>query len=301
MILTEQLYKNLNRPYYHGSSTGRIESIYKRFNCFYITTKLIYAANYALSEDQNIGKVYEFGLKENLNIFNAKSKQDIFKLKLFIRKNRPDWKNDWYWKGLESEDWSYIFSNTEKISREDFIQCIQEIGYDGYFNFEWTENYKNQNDVQFSLEKELENSPGLGIFDISKLKQLAIYGYEDLFQFESFRNLHSQEIENLKSHINTLYKSHIPEDELTNLGIYYAIERLKFVSENDVKKVVTDIKNYEETAVARLYRHRFQECLQKGSIEVDRIGKLKLNDYYMFCEYNSEGLLFNFFRKLFSS
>jgi len=36
MILTEQLYKNLNRRYFHGSKTGKLEKADSFYDYFYI-------------------------------------------------------------------------------------------------------------------------------------------------------------------------------------------------------------------------------------------------------------------------
>lgn len=75
MILTEQLYKNLNRNYFHGAKTGKLEKADSLYDYFYLTNSFVYAALYACSEDPLIGKVYRFTLKEGLNIFNAHSKK----------------------------------------------------------------------------------------------------------------------------------------------------------------------------------------------------------------------------------
>lgn len=85
MILTEQQYKNLNRKYYHGSYCGTLREEKKSY--IYLTTSFVYSALYACQTDPLEGKVFEFRLKEGLNIFNAKSRQDIMKLRVYAKKN----------------------------------------------------------------------------------------------------------------------------------------------------------------------------------------------------------------------
>lgn len=181
MILTEQQYKNLNRNYFHGAKTGKLEKTDSLYDYFYLTNSFVYAALYACSEDPLIGRVYRFTLKEGLNIFNAHSKKDVEKLRLYFFKNKTQVNKDWYWRGLEKEDWNCIFIG---INRELFIEAIKNCGFDGFFNYEWTKKYKET----FKIEKgeRIPTAPAVGIFDITKLKQREIIGYKDYFKHRDF-------------------------------------------------------------------------------------------------------------------
>ena len=59
MILNEQTYKNLNRPYYIGRMKGYDRSKASHNNYFYLTTDLLYAIFYAGRE----GTIEEYRLK----------------------------------------------------------------------------------------------------------------------------------------------------------------------------------------------------------------------------------------------
>lgn len=142
MFLDEQFYKNLNRRYFHGARTGKFDEKDKFYlNCFYLTPSFLYAAAYACSEDYNVGKVFEYQFKKPLNIFNIHCKTDILKLRVYLKTHADVKVNPgWCRKDLENEDWCYIFQGP--FEKEAFIECIRECNYDGFFNFEWSDNAK---------------------------------------------------------------------------------------------------------------------------------------------------------------
>ena len=51
MILTEQQYKNLNRRYFHGSKTGKLEKTGNTYGFLFLTTDFVYSAFYACDTD----------------------------------------------------------------------------------------------------------------------------------------------------------------------------------------------------------------------------------------------------------
>jgi len=181
MILTEQQYKNLYRNYFHGAKTGKLEKADSFYDYFYLTNSFVYAALYACSEDPLIGRVYRFTLKEGLNIFNAHSKKDVEKLRLYFFKNKTQIDKDWYWRGLEKEDWNCIFNGANK---DLFIKAIKACNFDGFFNYEWTEKYKKNFEVEKG--KRISTAPAIGIFDITKLKQREIIEYKNYFEYKDF-------------------------------------------------------------------------------------------------------------------
>ena len=150
---------------------------------------------YACQIDPLHGKVFEFRLKEGLNIFNAKCKSDLLKLKLYARKNNIDWKK------LEKEDWSLL------KSKDSIIELIRELGFDGFFDWEWTSNLrKYRENVEGELKGQfLDTSPAVGIFDIEKLKQVQTYQYSDYFEFDDFVKIYNIEKQALKNYAGTLY------------------------------------------------------------------------------------------------
>ena len=131
MILTEQQYKNLNRRYFHGSQNGRLNQKEGRQNFLHLSNSFVYSSMYACQIGPLQGKVFEFRLKEGLNIFNAKCKNDLLKLKIYARKNNIDWEK------LEKEDWSLL------KSKGSIIELIRGLGFDGFFDWEWTDNLRN--------------------------------------------------------------------------------------------------------------------------------------------------------------
>ena len=130
MILTEQQYTNLNRRYFHGSQNGKLNPKEGRQNFLYLSNSFVYSSMYACQIDPLCGKVFEFRLKKGLNIFNAKCKRDLLKLKLHAKKNNIDWEK------LEKEDWSLL------ESKGSIIELIRNLGFDGFFDWEWTDNLR---------------------------------------------------------------------------------------------------------------------------------------------------------------
>lgn len=111
MILTEQQYENLNRRYFHGAKNGRIVKEDALFDYFYLSTDFLYAATYACISGREKSKVFEFRLKEGLNIFNARSKTDVMNLRFGIKKAKIRFFEKWYEQGLQNEDWTFLLRN----------------------------------------------------------------------------------------------------------------------------------------------------------------------------------------------
>ena len=59
-------------------------------------------------------KVFEFRLKEGLNIFNARSKTDVMNLQVGIKKANIRFFEKWYEQGLQNEDWTFLLKNGNK-------------------------------------------------------------------------------------------------------------------------------------------------------------------------------------------
>lgn len=156
MKLTEQLYRKLNKEYYHGTLKG-LNKAASEYDWFFITTNYEYALSYAICNDE-LGEIYSFRLKKEINIFNANCKSDIRAIEDKIRRDKL-YKYIPILDKLKKEDWSLVLNGDQ--NRDTFVQILKELGYDGFFNFEYTES-----DLKFS---NLNNIPSIGIFDISSL------------------------------------------------------------------------------------------------------------------------------------
>lgn len=261
MILTEQQYKNLNRRYFHGSQNGRLNPKESRQNFLYLSNSFVYSSMYACQIDPLQGKVFEFRLKEGLNIFNAKCKSDLLKLKLYTRKNNIDWEK------LEKEDWSLL------KSKGSIIELIRGLGFDGFFDWEWTDNLrKYREEVEGELKSQfLDTSPSVGIFDVEKLKQVQIYQYSDYFEFGDFVKIYKDEKQTLKNYAGTLY---VNGKDLYPAILFYAQDHFLFLTEKDLEETLNDISDYVESNEFEIM-DILDECLKFG---ISKNGKYELTE-----------------------
>ena len=261
MILTEQQYKNLNRRYFHGSQNGRLNSKESRQNFLYLSSSFVYSSMYACQIDPLRGKVFEFRLKEGLNIFNAKCKSDLLKLKHSVKKNNIDWEK------LEKEDWSLL------KSKGSIIELIRELGFDGFFDWEWTDNLrKYRKEVEGELKGQFLNaSPAVGIFDVEKLKQVSTYQYSDYFEFNDFVKIYKAEKQTLKNYAGTLY---VNGKDLYPAILFYAQDRFLFLTEKDLEETLNDVSDYVKSDNFEIM-DILDECLKFG---VSKNGKYELTE-----------------------
>lgn len=261
MILTEQQYRNLNRRYFHGSQNGRLNSKESRQNFLYLSNSFVYSSMYACQIDPLCGKVFEFRLKEGLNIFNAKCKSDLLKLKLYTRKNNIDWEK------LEKEDWSLL------KSKGSIIKLIRGLGFDGFFDWEWTDNLrKYRKEVEGELKGQfLDKSPAVGIFDVEKLKQVQIYQYSDYFEFDDFVKIYKAEKQTLKNYAGTLY---VNKKDLYPAILFYAQDHFLFLTEKDLEEALNDVSDYVKSTEFEIM-DILDECLK---FRVSKNGKYELTE-----------------------
>lgn len=196
MFLDEQIYKKLNRLYFHGQETKTRDLSLKIFSCYYLTTDPYYAFQYSGKE----GFIKVHRLKKCLNICNLKSKLDRRKIEDFCRKNNLK-DVEPFLNVLSEEDWFNCFK--EKKYRELFIDSLQALGYDGFFNIEC------QDPVCGKLKRS-ENVPGfssIGIFDESNLIDVEIlHGLDEFLKLESFRKNKKEEINYFKNNLFNICK-----------------------------------------------------------------------------------------------
>jgi len=224
MILTEQQYKNLYRNYFYGAETGKLEKAF--YGYFYLTNSFEDAATYACISGKENSSVYRFTLKEGLNIFNAHSKKDVEKLRLYFFKNKIQISKDWYWKGLEEENWNDILTG---INNGLFIKAIKACNFDGFFNYKCAKEYKEI----FKVEKgkRIPTAPAIGIFDITKLKQREIIKYENYFDYRDFTKEYDFEKNSL---INVVVKAKERGQDPFELGKDYIQTKGFFLTEKDL-------------------------------------------------------------------
>lgn len=220
----------------------------------------MYAATYACISGREKSKVFEFRLKEGLNIFNARSKTDIMALRVGIKKANIKFFEKWYEQGLQNEDWTFLLRNENKKDRT--IQVIKDLGYDGFFNYEWTEKSKAYQGIHV---RNIEDKPAVGIFDIEKLKQVAVYSYESYFEFESFAKEFDTEKLELKNYVNAL-KRNKPNYDIKVFALEYAKERTPFLPQKDVEDILENSKLKEsEKNIYNSSARIFEKCLKNGS------------------------------------
>lgn len=270
MKITEQLYKNLNRPYYHGTTYDTLDYSKSRYNAIYLTNSFAYATIHAAREGNEHGKVFEYRLTEGMNIFNSYSKSDVNKLKLEIfraLKNKESlfyniyhdytFDNSFFEK-LCNQDWSNFLRGDK--NRDCFVKVIIQAGFDGYFNFEWQNEYREENEIEFGFE--VDNAPSLGIFNISKMKVVREINYKEFFEFPDFVEAYNKDVDRLSQYVSNLYNNEIEDYE--SLTYKYASENLLFLDFDTVTDIVSDPEDldekYQHTKLAKL----FKECIDYG-------------------------------------
>jgi hypothetical protein len=152
MRFNEQLHKNLKRKYYRGL---RLEGGSIEYRETYLTTELFYAITYAKRKDGEYGEVREYNIIKPLNIFNARHSIDLLKLQ----------------KNMEiPSHWIDILKNKDWIDlpRALILDVLENLGYDGYFNWE------------------VENFPAVGIFNEFNLTCLKTLRFNDFLKDEKF-------------------------------------------------------------------------------------------------------------------
>lgn len=188
MLISEQKYTNKNRIYYRGLKEEDLAK--KGFKEIYLTTNVVYALSYATIN----GTIEAYHLKDSLNIFNMRSKQDEANLRKFCNSHIGQYKN--YLKlfdNLKNNDWSEIVGGS--VIRQPLIIAIKSLGYDGYFNYEIDSRYFELTKKYFwnTYEKAHVNFPAIAIFDESKIEKVDILRADKILQNEKIKKINQQE------------------------------------------------------------------------------------------------------------
>lgn len=163
MGLQEQTYRGHKRIYYQGRFSGFDESKRTFKDVFYLTTSIVYAASYAGDD----GNVSSYVLKKDLNIFNAKSKQDYNAIKDALSNDLLS-----YLDRLADEDWVFGDNLFEQTTKNKFIEIIKSLGYDGFFNYEVDKKFlrrMKESPYWDFINKVMIDNPSIGVFDESNL------------------------------------------------------------------------------------------------------------------------------------
>lgn len=166
MALQEQTYRGHKRIYYQGRGQGFDESKRTFKDVFYLTTSIVYAVSYAGEK----GNISSYILKKDLNIFNAKSKQDYNKIKNVLSNDLLS-----YLDRLADEDWVFeddLFEQFEQTTKIKFIKIIKSLGYDGFFNYEVDKKFlrrMKKSPYWDFMNKVMIDNPSIGVFDESNL------------------------------------------------------------------------------------------------------------------------------------
>lgn len=197
MKLSEQWHKNLKRSYFRGEQPDYSEGLSLFKDIKFYSVNPLYAIFYAGKN----GIVSEYKLKEKVNIFNAKSNTDFYKLHKYVNENSLDIPFKTL-EDLKKEDWIYVLGNNDK--RETLLGIIKFLGYDGFFNYEFSKGFVEHLHTKFTNcrnEPHTSNNPAIGIFD-DKDAFIHIndyYSIEQLCKFESVLDFKEDEIEKLKA------------------------------------------------------------------------------------------------------
>ena len=200
MILNEQLYKNLYRPYFRGQRIDYDEKKSNFQNIKFYTINPVYALFYAKKE----GIIYKYRLKNQVNIFNARNRTDFDKLHSFIVNNHTPVSYDTLEK-LKTEDWVSVLDGDK--NRSLVLDIIKnDLMYDGFFNYEWTQAMKKdlmtkyENDFNLFMKLPVsDKNPSIGIFNKDSFIEVDSFSYKEFIELEQIKAFKKNEIESLEN------------------------------------------------------------------------------------------------------
>ncbi|MBQ2396747.1 MAG: hypothetical protein II304_06945 [Bacteroidales bacterium] len=204
MLIQEQLHKNLYRSYFRGYVDGydKKKAIFKNFS--YYTTSPLYALYYA--KKHNNWTVSEYKLKDQVNIFNARSKKDFFALhKYLIDNNKHYFINKI--EDLKYRDWSGLLGDEK---REELLNIIKHLGYDGFFNFEYDKKLKSiiTNIYGSNDYPKTDVNPAIGVINDNVFIKVKDYNsLDELLSLDKVADCREDEISTLVRSFNLFEKT----------------------------------------------------------------------------------------------
>lgn len=262
MILNEQLLKRKNRIYYHGSQFEIFDKLNSSFGLFFLSIYWKYAIKYAVldSDDVYNGLVYFFKIAKPLNVFNPRSKVDLFKLHKKMKEPEIGWKV--FDDILLNYDW-FLFERYG-INRNTILNKIKELEYDGVIQI-FEEKFKFD-DLGFH---------SIGIFNINNLIMLEKMSYEDFVKSKGGQTIKESELmdarlgnfalgkkfRNDSDLFNYIYNnSHLTENDI-KINRKLIINSSKIVSDWSDKFPVEEIEKVQSSDLDKI-----DKALRKGEI-----------------------------------
>ena len=188
MILDEQKHKNSYRRYYQGwiKDYDSSKAAFKGWS--YLTTQPIYAYFYV----KEGGKVSEFVLKKGIEVFNANCDTDFYKLKRYAIENDVTWLNYDIIERLKTKDWSDVLKSDDK--RSEILDILKKLGYDGFFNYGYSDKTQKELYSVLGTEVLLPNEPAIGVLDKTAFTLIRYYDIlEDLLTLDKAKEFKEQE------------------------------------------------------------------------------------------------------------
>ena len=231
MILTEQMYKNLYRPYYHGQRYKDRDKTKVLFSCYFLSTDPYYAYQYAGRD----GYIKVHYLKKGLDICNLKSKTDKRKVEAFCREVGATDVLVLLDK-LSKEDWLDCFQSTEV--RDSFADALQVLGYDGFFNNEASDEINGV----LPKSKGRLGFPSIGIFDESVLLSgKVLKGYDEFLSLERMQKALENEKDYFKRILYDIYNEY---GELNQSEVNKVLKGLKkatcLIQQKDILEILNN-------------------------------------------------------------
>ena len=266
MILNEQILKK-QKIYFHGSKYEKLDKSHSHFdNWFFISCDITTSLLYCKKTEDEIKYIHTFRLKRPLNIFNANSKVDYAKLrKALMRKGYISFANNEMF-FLKKNDWSQINDYIESdITRSELVNIVEDLGYDGFFNFEFDEDKSHCND-QFS-------KPSIGIFGDDLSDKLVYLGVQPIEQLKSFKynDIHDSDIREVSLRLKAIAKISKSEDEF-----YEKVEKFY----NDYPNFYSTLtkKDYLELAKG-IYKPLTESQLFENIMKHEKAYNKKMEEY----------------------
>lgn len=166
---------------YHGSTDTDFDFNKK---CLYVTPEFVYATLYSADFSNNHGCVFELEPAKNLNIFDARNNDDLSKLKAAYNETGNTLRIDL--NRLKEEDWSTVCFRQDHIRDKYLLPLVKDLGYDGYFNFEFDDGIAKTYADGVGGCGMLNSEPSIGIFDSNLLNVVGEIKYKDFFDNERF-------------------------------------------------------------------------------------------------------------------
>lgn len=259
MTFNEQLLKR-KRVYFHGFKYNKLNTDNAHYDCFFITCDITTAILYCKKTEEELKYIHTFIIDKPLKIFNAKSEVDYARLyKALIKAGSLDFARNRLWE-LRDNDWSQL--DDTLVSRGDLINIIKDLGYDGFFNFEWDEDKVHPN--------EQARKPSIGIFDISCLSYTGVQPVET-FKTTKFTQINKSDISQVKSSFISLKRRCKSIDEynrrvekfIDNHSTYYST-----LTKKDFLEIANSVEYKIDESMADYYEQRYQEICGEKAKEI---------------------------------